>query len=86
MDVTIDPKILHSNPCVRNSRLPIHIVLEFLSEGGTVKEVACEYEVDLEDVRLALLFVSRLLHGDPWQVILDRILHHPCWSRLREPR
>ncbi len=59
--VDITPTRQHGNPCVRGTRVPAYIVLDLFAEGLTVDEVAEEYDLDVEAVRDALVFTSRVL-------------------------
>lgn len=66
--ITIDPRICHGKPIIRGTRVPVSIVTGSLAGGMSFEEVAQEYGVNLDDIRAALRFVTRL-------VVLKQ--HHP---------
>lgn len=59
--VTVDPGVCSGKPVVRGTRVPIEIVLEQLSLGGTVEDVADEYGLTREDVLAVLAYVHGIV-------------------------
>ncbi|MGE0543516.1 MAG: DUF433 domain-containing protein, partial [Dehalococcoidia bacterium] len=53
--ITIDPDVCHGQPCIREMRYPVSVILELLSAGMTHDEILADYE-DLEhdDILAAL--------------------------------
>jgi uncharacterized protein (DUF433 family) len=51
--ITIDPMICHGDPVIRNTRVPVRIVLGSLAGGMTREEIQREYDVSADDVRAA---------------------------------
>ena len=59
--ITADPAIQHGKPCIKNTRIPVYVILEALSTGMTTKEIKAEYPpVNEEDIKASLLFASLL--------------------------
>ncbi|MGD9893694.1 MAG: DUF433 domain-containing protein [Dehalococcoidia bacterium] len=61
--ITIDPDVCHGQPCIREMRYPVSVILELLSAGMTHDEILADYE-DLEhdDILAALAYGARLSH------------------------
>lgn len=66
--ITIDSQIQHGKPVIRGTRVPVVRVLGGLAGGMTIDEVVHEYGIEVEDVRAALAYASRLV---------DEEEHHP---------
>jgi len=37
--ISIDPKICHGKPCIKRTRIAVHIILDLLSAGETVDTI-----------------------------------------------
>jgi len=66
--VIIDKKIMHGEPVIEGTRMPVSVVLGSLADGMTVEEVMKEYDLSEEDIRAALRYAADLIIED--QVIL----------------
>ena len=54
--ITIDPMICHGDPMIRNTRVPVRIVLGSLAGGMTRAEIQREYAISDDDIRAAEAF------------------------------
>lgn len=62
--ITVDPRKMNGQPCIRGLRLTVRRVLEALSAAGSRDELRADYpEVDDEDIRQALDYAAAML-GD----------------------
>lgn len=60
--ITINPSILHGQPCIRGMRLTVRRVLEAVALYPNRSDLFREYpELDDEDIRQALDFAARSL-------------------------
>ena len=58
--IVIDPKVLVGKPVIKGTRIPVYLIVEFLANGVTEKEILKEYpSLKKEDIRAALLFASK---------------------------
>lgn len=59
--ITINPKICHGKPTIRNKRYLVESILELMASGMTNEEILADYE-DLEkaDLQACLLFAAKL--------------------------
>ena len=57
--MTIDPAILHGEPCIRGMRIPVHLVVSLVAAGMTTAEIMEEYpDLEPEDIRAALDYAA----------------------------
>lgn len=55
--IWIDPAIMGGMPCVRGTRIPVRMILDYLAEGATLTEILQQYpQLTEEDVRAAIAF------------------------------
>ena len=54
--ITIDPMICHGEPVIRNTRVPVRIVLGSLAGGMTGEEIQREFDISEDDIRAAEAF------------------------------
>lgn len=60
--ITINPNVCNGKPTLRNKRITVQTVLEFLSAGETTDEILRQYpSLELEDIMACLQFAARLM-------------------------
>lgn len=59
--IVVDPAVLHGEPVIRGTRVPVSIVVGSLAGGMTFEDVQREYDLTVEDVRAALKFAADLV-------------------------
>jgi hypothetical protein len=47
---TIDPMICHGDPVIRNTRVPVRVVVGSLAWGMTREEIQREYDISADDI------------------------------------
>ncbi len=59
--ITINPKVCHGKPTIRNKRYPVENMLELMASGMTTDEILADYE-DLEkaDLDACLMFAAKI--------------------------
>ena len=60
--VALNPRIQAGTPCVRGSRIPTSTIAD-LAEVDSLKAIAADYELSVEDVRAAISFENSLKEG-----------------------
>ena len=59
--ITIDPEIMHGKPVIKNTRIPVYIVLNLLAGGLRPEEVLKEYpDLTREDILTCLKYAAEL--------------------------
>jgi len=60
--ITIDSEICNGKPIIRNKRITVQTILEFLSAGESQEEILRQYpSLEKEDIYACLKFVSDLM-------------------------
>jgi uncharacterized protein (DUF433 family) len=63
--IVVDPSVLAGKPVIRGTRIPVHLIIELIASGMTIKGVLKEYpELKEEDVKAALIYASKLLERE----------------------
>ena len=59
--IEINPKICHGKPVIRNTRIPVSLILGFLASAESVEEILNEYpSLTRDDITAAIGFGSYL--------------------------
>lgn len=59
--ITINPKIYHGKPTIRNKRYAVENILELMASGMTHEEILADYDdLEKEDLLACLLFAAKL--------------------------
>jgi uncharacterized protein (DUF433 family) len=59
--ITIDPKIMHGKPSIRNMRFTVTQMLELIAGGMTFQEILDDYPyIKLEDIQACLNYAVRI--------------------------
>ncbi|MFQ6123395.1 MAG: DUF433 domain-containing protein [Candidatus Heimdallarchaeota archaeon] len=57
--ITVNPKVMGGTPCIRNTRIPVSIILKLLAKGETPEQLLTDYpELTEEDIRSCLEYAS----------------------------
>jgi uncharacterized protein (DUF433 family) len=56
--IPVDPKVRFGRPVIQGARVPVDLITGKLAGGMSIEEVACEYAITEEDVRLALRYAA----------------------------
>lgn len=55
--ISINPDVCFGKPCIRDTRIWISLILDFLADGMTTEEILGEYpQLTIEDIRAALAY------------------------------
>lgn len=57
--IVMDPQIVHGQPVVRGTRIPVAIVIGSLAGGMTFEKVEAEYGVTRDDILACLDYAAR---------------------------
>lgn len=59
--IVVDPNICFGKPCIRGTRIWVSLILDFLSNGMTIKEIIAEYpQLTEEDIRAAIAYGAEM--------------------------
>lgn len=63
--IVIDPDVMVGKPVIKGTRIPVYLIVEFIANGMTEKEVLKEYpQLIKEDIRAALLYASKCVERE----------------------
>ncbi len=59
--ITVDPHVCHGRACIRNTRIPVAVVLDNLAAGVSTEELLDSYpSLTDEDIRAAMAYAAQL--------------------------
>ncbi len=59
--ISINPQVCHGQPCVKGTRVPVWIVVQFLANGDSAEDVLAAYPaLEREDVQACLVYAAEL--------------------------
>lgn len=63
--IVIDPDVMVGKPVIKGTRIPVYLLVEFVANGMTDKEILAEYpQLRKEDLKAALLYASKCLERE----------------------
>jgi uncharacterized protein (DUF433 family) len=62
--ISIDPEIYHGKPCIKGTRIPVHLILEMLEYGGSFSQILEEYpSLSVEDIKTCIAYAKKLVEN-----------------------
>lgn len=59
--ITIDPKILNGQPCIRGMRMPVHQILDLIAAGKSFENIIGDYPyLETEDIKQSIEYAAWL--------------------------
>lgn len=59
--ISIDPKVCHGKPCIKETRIMVSIILDYLSAEESEDEILRQYPtLQKEDIRAAMAYAAWL--------------------------
>lgn len=63
--ITSDPEVLGGKPRIRDTRISVEMILEWLASGATAASIVEDYpHIEIEDVEEAIRYASRFLENE----------------------
>ena len=63
--IVIDPDVMVGKPVIKRTRIPVYLIVEFVANGMTEKEIIKEYpQLRKADIKAALLYASKCLERE----------------------
>ncbi len=70
--ITVNPNVCHGKACIKDTRIPVHIILDLLSAGETVENILKAYpQITEDDVRICLQYASTLASEEIVHITLE---------------
>ncbi len=59
--ISIDPNVCFGKPCIRGTRIWVSLILDFLANGTSIREILKEYpQLTENDIRAAIAYGSEM--------------------------
>jgi len=59
--IVVNPDICHGKPCIKGTRVPVHIILDLLAAGESEENILKAYpQITKEDISECLLYAAIL--------------------------
>ena len=59
--ISIDPRVCHGKPCVKETRIIVSLIVQFLANGDTIADILRSYtDLTEEDVRACLTYAAEM--------------------------
>jgi len=59
--ISVNPNICFGKPCVKETRIWVSLILDFLSNGMSVEEILIEYpQLKIDDVRACIAYGAEM--------------------------
>jgi uncharacterized protein (DUF433 family) len=59
--ISINPNVCFGKPCIRGTRIWVSLILDFMANGMTIKEILDEYpHLTEEDIRAAIAYGAEM--------------------------
>lgn len=63
--ISSNPKIFGGKPTIRDTRIPVSLILNLVAHGMTSKQIQKEYpQLHEDDICAALMYAERLVEGE----------------------
>jgi uncharacterized protein (DUF433 family) len=63
--IVINPQVMTGKPVIRETRIPVELILRMLAQGISQNEILREYpRLELADIQAALEYAARLVAGE----------------------
>jgi len=67
--ITTDAAVCGGSPCIRDTRIPVSVVLDGLAEGLSSEQLIDHYpQLTREDIQAALAYAAELSRESVWKV------------------
>ncbi len=67
--ILIGPEVRHGKPIIKNTRVPVAIIVGSLAGGMSIEEVAEEYGIERDDVFAAIEYATRIVTSEEITVL-----------------
>jgi uncharacterized protein (DUF433 family) len=61
--ISVDAQIHHGDPCIRNTRIPVSVIVGSIADGDSVEQIQASWpQLTCEDIRAALHFAAEAVN------------------------
>lgn len=59
--IEVNPEICNGKPVIKGTRITVHLILELLANGWSIKDITKEYNLTEEQVKEAIKYARTIL-------------------------
>lgn len=73
--ITINPHIFGGKPIIRGMRISVEMILDFISQGVSEKEILEDYPMlEIEDIRACLFYAKTLVANEELEeLVMEKV-------------
>lgn len=60
--VTTNPAIAHGQPVIRDTRIPVAVLVGHVAAGDAINDIAADYQIPMDDVLAAIAYACECIH------------------------
>jgi len=61
--ITVDPQVCHGKPVIRNTRMMVESILEYIAGGDTAEDLLKEFSyLEREDILASIAYAAKVMH------------------------
>lgn len=59
--ISVNPKVMHGQACIKGTRIPVHLIVGMLAGGDTIEDLLSEYpSINKEDILACLSYAAQM--------------------------
>ncbi|HLD40852.1 MAG TPA: DUF433 domain-containing protein [Candidatus Omnitrophota bacterium] len=64
--IVVDPEICFGKPCIKETRIPVYMILELIEQGLTTKEIIkqCYPDITPADIKACIHYAAGILKNE----------------------
>lgn len=67
--ISSDPEICHGKPCIKNTRIPIYMIVSLIAEGENIETIIKDYpSITPDDIKVALQYAVKLCEHEAYAI------------------
>ena len=83
--IVSNPKILGGKPCIKETRIPVHMVLELVEAGISFGEICTKYypQLSQEDIKACIAYARQIVQNEDIHLVSSGRLSRDHCSKNR---
>jgi len=75
--IEINPNICHGQPCIKETRIMVYIILELMETGLTPNDIIKDYypQITMADIKQCLNYAASLIKDQEY-IPFEEVAHH----------
>ncbi len=61
--ITVNPEVCHGKPVIRNTRMTVESILEYIAGGDSIEDLLKEFTyLEREDILASVAYAAKVMH------------------------